>query len=249
MPGDQGRIPESREVACEFSLVVLCYRAEESLPAYIERVHRAMEAFECSWELVLVANYWSGTNDTTPEIVRDLASRWPRARAVIQPKEGGMGWDMRSGLEICAGSYLGVIDGDGQYPAADIARCLTRIRSGEGDLVKTYRIVRADGLYRRLLSDGYNLFFKLLFPRYRGLHDVNSKPKILTREAWRRLELQSDDWFIDAEIILQALSLGMEICEIPTEFRPLEHRPSFVRPGTVFEFIHHLVRFRLLGRV
>lgn len=240
---------EAGEGGCDFSLVVLCYRAEASLPAYIERIHRALEELDLDWEIVLVANYWPETGDTTPGIVRDLAARWPRTRTVVRPKKGGMGWDMRSGLEACGGRLLGVIDGDGQYPAADIARCLARIRSGDADLVKTYRVVRADGLYRRLLSEGYNMFFKLLFPAYRGLHDVNSKPKIVTRDAWRRLELRSDDWFIDAEIILRALALGLEIREIPTEFRPLEDRPSFVRPGTVLEFVRHLLRFRLLGRI
>ena len=212
-------------------------------------MHLALEAFDFAWEIVLVANYWQGTDDTTPEIVEGLAARWSRTRAVIHPKEGGMGWDMRSGLGVCEGRFLGVTDGDGQFPAVDIARCLTRIRAGDGDLVKTYRVLRADGLYRRLLSSGYNSVFKLLFPAYRGLHDVNSKPKILSREAWRRMDLRSDDWFIDAEMILQALSLGLDIHEIPTEFQPLEDRPSFVRPGTIFEFVHHLLRYRLLGRI
>jgi len=47
---------------------------------------------------VLVGNYIEGSDDETPQVVRELAERWPNVSAVVRPKEGMMGWDMRMGL-------------------------------------------------------------------------------------------------------------------------------------------------------
>src|SRR5438067_11815272 len=83
-------------------------------------------------------------------------------RSVVRPKEGMMGWDMRMGLDAARGTYIGVIDGDGQFPPESIIACLLKAELEQLDLTKTYRVLRDDGLYRRLISAVYNWLFKLL---------------------------------------------------------------------------------------
>ena len=116
-----------------------------------------------SWELVLVGNYIEGSDDETPRIVGELAARWPNMHAVIRPKEGMMGWDMRMGLDAAHGTYIGVIDGDEQFPTEAVVDCLLKAETEGLDLVKTYRVVRHDGLYRRFISAAFNTTFRLLF--------------------------------------------------------------------------------------
>jgi hypothetical protein len=77
---------------------------------------------------------------------------------------------------------------------------------------------------------------------------ASGKPKALTRDAYERLTLVSDDWFLDAELILAARRAGMKIGEIPVEFRASTARPSFVRPGAILEFARHMLSYRLRGR-
>ena len=84
-----------------------------------------------------------------------------------------------------------------------------------------------------------------LFPGL-AVRDVNAKPKILTRSAYERLALRSDDWFIDAEILIQARRLGFRIGEIETEFLGLTGRRSFISMAAVVEFLRNLWRYRLL---
>ena len=74
------------------------------------------------------------------------------------------------------------------------------------------------------------------------------KPKAFTRAALARLAMRSDDWFIDAELMLGALRAGMTIREVPVDFRRIETRASFVRLGAVSEFARHMVRERLSRR-
>jgi len=84
----------------------------------------------------------------------------------------------------------------------------------------------------------------LLFPSVNSI-DVNSKPKILTRECYESLELLSDDWFIDAEIMINIGKLGIPFFELPIEFEKLKDRKSFVKPGAIIEFIINLIKYRL----
>jgi glycosyltransferase involved in cell wall biosynthesis len=236
-----------RDSPCEVSAVVLCYRAGESIMAVIEPLYDLLNRSGISYELVLVANYWPHEPDDTPQVVRRFAAIHDKVKVLDEAKKGGMGWDMRSGLEAAKGDYLIVIDGDAQNPVQDVLRMYDLQRQTGADIAKGRRDNRADGLYRRLLSWGYNFLFRLLF-RTRGLWDINGKPKGLTREAYRRLNLESNDWFVDAEIVLSARRAGMKIVELPVVFLENKERSSFVRISSIWQFIVHMVRYRVLGR-
>lgn len=226
---------------------MLGYRAEGSLAPVLESLHAELEALGDPFELVIVANYHAGSDDRTPAVAEEFARSHPRARVVARAKEGGMGWDLRSGLDAATGRMLVVIDGDGQNPPGDVVRAYRALREGGYDVVKGRRVTRHDGIYRRILSAAYNVVFALFFGTW-GLWDINGKPKGMTREAYRRLDLRSDDWFLDAELVLAARRAGMRIGEIPVEFGAPTARRSFVRPGAIVEFARHMVRYRLRGR-
>jgi glycosyltransferase involved in cell wall biosynthesis len=232
------------EPQVEFSIAVLCYRAEEGIIPFVENLHKIMSLFRFEWELILVANFWQGSNDRTPEICQRLAERLPYVRVLAEPKQGAMGWDMRRGLDACRGKYIGVIDGDGQFPVEAIFSCFAKLKSASFDVVKTYRVERQDGLFRRFVSIAYNWLFHFLFRGSAMLRDVNSKPKIMTREAYKKMILRSDDWFIDAELILNCINLNLRIYEIPVEFHSLGARKSFVKPGAILEFLRHMIDYR-----
>jgi len=228
----------------DISIVILCYRTEDFAYKFTEEIVYLLEKENVDYELVLVGNYMPGSGDRTPDIVKELAAKYPRVIAVVKPKEGMMGWDMRQGLEAANGRYIAIIDGDGQMPCEDLLKIYKMIKAEGFDLCKTYRIRREDGIYRRLLSDIYNLIFSVIFYPNPG-RDVNSKPKIITRAVYDKLELTSDDWFIDAEIMIQAKRLGLKIGEIPTVFEKNIRRNSFVKIPTILEFIKNIIIYRV----
>ena len=228
----------------ELSVVVLCYRSEESITEFVNQLENELITVGIAFELILVANYNSGQEDHTPEIAKSLTNGKPHIKVVSKPKEGRMGWDMRSGFDEARGIYIAVIDGDGQMPVSDIPIVYELIKTGKYDLVKTFRIQRFDGFHRKFLSSAYNYLFRLLFNPSYPMNDVNSKPKIITKEALSGLTLVSNDWFTDAEIMIESLQNKLRICEVGTIFYKNERRRSFVDVRTIFEFVINLFYYR-----
>lgn len=232
--------------SADISVVILCYKAASSITEFVRDVRKLLEEQGLSYELVLVANYNAHEQDTdqTPRVVKELAKRDPRIVVVSKTKEGMMGWDLHSGLQAATGETIALIDGDGQMPAEDIIRIYDALRSGTYDCAKTYRVGRFDGWKRTVISKVYNALLKVFFPRM-SLRDVNSKPKIFTREAYARLTLRSTDWFADAEMMIQASYLGLHIIEVPTVFYENKHRRSFIRTSAIVQFLKNIVVYRL----
>lgn len=233
----------------DLSVIILCYGAEESIVPFSKLVKNEVAEVTDQYEIILVGNYFEGSSDKTPEIIRQIAKQDPVFKAISQPKEGMMGWDLRMGLTAASGDYLCFVDGDGQFPVETISRSYKMIRTSNAGLVKTYRTKRRDGLQRKLISSIYNLVFKLLFPRINA-SDINSKPKIFSREVYELLHLSHDDWFIDAEIMIKAARLNIKVKEFPIEFDKLESRSSFVNFSTILEFARNLIKYSVKsGRI
>ncbi len=229
----------------DLSVVVLGYQAGHGLKRFVRELIRFLDGATIDYQIVLVGNYWPGTGDLTPEIAEALARSHPRITTVTRAKKkGGMGWDLKTGLALASGRCIAFIDGDGQMPAYDVVRVYKKIRENRFDLVKTYREKRFDEAWRTFISYSYNLLFKILFPGLEAT-DINSKPKIFTQAFLKEITLTSDDWFVDAEIMIQARRLGVRMAQIPTVFRRNEKRASFVKFAAIFEFIKNLTIYRL----
>lgn len=231
----------------ELSVVILCYRSENSAFDFVQKVKNVLELNKIiNYELVLVGNYQPNTNDETPEVIKKIVADNSNIIAVTleKPKGGMMGWDMKSGLNMARGEYIAVIDGDGQMSADDLVKVYNKIKEENLDLVKTYRIKRGYNYWRKTISFVYNIIFKLLFPGL-NLRDINSKPKIIKKEILLLLELKENGWCIDAEIMIQARRLNFKTAEIPTDFLAIRRgRKSFVKFTAIFEFIKFLLYYR-----
>jgi len=228
----------------EISVVVLAYRSAGTITGFVDSLVESLENENLQWEIVLVGNYFEGKGDQTPEVINKIASQKAQIKVVTEVKKGMMGWDMKTGLQAATGKTLVVIDGDGQMPSGDVVRVYNLMKENELDLAKTYRVKRNDGSYRKLISIIYNILFKTMFPGIKAW-DMNSKPKIMKREFYEKINLESNGWFIDAEIMIFARRLDAKIGEIETVFHSIDTRPSFVKPLSILEFLFNLFVYRI----
>src|SRR5687768_7925134 len=90
----------------ELSAVVLCFMAGDEIRRVTAPLLEQLRASEVDFELVLVANRVPGNADPTSDVVERIGQENPEVVPVLRDKQGGMGWDMRSGFEAARGDIF-----------------------------------------------------------------------------------------------------------------------------------------------
>ena len=230
--------------APDLSLIVPCYNEEEIVEYTVNRLLDAFRSAGHDLEIVAVDN---GSADRTGEILDRMTTEDPAIRKVHVEVNEGYGLGVLTGIPVCSGRWAGIIPADGQVDAEDVVRLFEAADSSSGDvLAKVRRRFRMDGLFRKLVSVSYNLFFRALWPRIASL-DINGSPKILPREALQGMDLRSKDWILDPEIMVKAHAMGLRILEVNVFARMRGAGTSHVRASTCWGFFHRLVAMRVFG--
>ncbi len=224
----------------ELSLTLPFYNEEKNVRKVVQDLVAELEKVGIDYELVLVNN---GSTDRTGEIISLLAQDNPRLRTVTIEVNEGYGWGIINGLRENQGEYVGFSDGDGQIPPESIVQIFDKIRVDSLDICKAYRVVRDTSPIRKLVSKIFNFLFPIFF--HTPIGDINGKPKIMRRNVYELLDLNSKDWFIDAEIILKAQALGYKMGEVPVKFKKRQEGASSVRFRTILEFLSNMMKFKL----
>ena len=236
-----------RNKSIEVSVIVLCYKASNLIKTFLDDIIFEADKRSLKYEIILVVNYWANQNDPTPKMIKDYAKDAKNCVVISKEKEGHMGWDMRSGLEISQGNVIIVIDGDLQFNSNLVFKVYDELKYNNLDLCKTYRVEREDGIYRSVISKIFNFIFDLLFPasdKNKDFSDINSKPKAFTRHVYETMNLKSNDWFIDCEIMIFAREHNLKIGSMPIRFYKSD-RESFVKPVAIFEFLKNLINYKI----
>lgn len=224
------------------SLVIPLFNEADNVRSLAETLTSGLQGAGIDFELVLVDN---GSSDGTGRLLDELAASDPRVRKVDVPKNRGYGHGILTGLSAARGHRVAFMCGDLQVGEADVAKILGHAIEGDFDLVKATRVARHDGLKRRFFSMGLNVLVPLFF-RTLG-RDVNGTPKVLTRELYHALRLDSERWFIDAELMIKASTRkDLKFSEIPVVFHPRRGGRSTVRClRASLEFLSEMMRYRL----
>lgn len=223
------------------SLVIPCYNEERSIGYTIPRI---VEAFRQAGHVVDVVAVDNGSTDGTAAEIRRLGQEYPEIRLCTVPVNQGYGHGILQGLAMATAPWVGTIPADGQVDEEDVVRLYEAGDGAEGIvLAKVRRRFRMDGLTRKIVSIGYNLFFRALWPTLPSL-DINGSPKMFPRSLLPALELESTGWLLDAEILVKCHYLGVRILELNVFARMRGSGLSHVRAGTVWEFFTKILAFR-----
>jgi glycosyltransferase involved in cell wall biosynthesis len=232
---------QSYSNAPDLSLVVPCYNEVDVIRNTAMRLIREFEQRDINLELILVDN---GSMDDTGEIIdRMVLEGMPIVKATVEVNEG-YGNGILQGLKYCQGDYVGFICADGQVEAHDVVKVYEIAANAKSPyLVKVRRRFRMDGLVRKIVSINFNLLITVLFGGL-GSIDINGNPKIFPSSFLKPMDLQSRDWFLDAEVMIKAKRLGLKVFELNVIAQMREGGKSNVRTSTVKEFINNLVKYR-----
>lgn len=235
-------IIESSGVVPALSLVMPCYNEEGCLEFTVPPLVETFSEAGVSLQIVLVDN---GSTDRTSEVIDRLIARGlPITKAVV-PVNRGQGLGFLTGFAVSHGRYIGYICADGQVAAKDVLVTYRALQNATvPTLAKVRRLYRPDSWVRKVVSICFNAIMKVLFIGMPCL-DVNGNPKIMPANILRLMELSSEDWFLEAEVMLKARHLGLPVIEINAKGKPRAGGYSHVRFATILEFIRNIISYRI----
>lgn len=192
---------------------------------YLERaVNAATEISEelmaagtiSDYEVVIVDD---ASTDATPRLADEMSAANRRVKVVHHPVNRKLGGSMKSGFEASSGDIVLYTDADLPFDMRELHKALRLMHQYEADVVAAYRFDRTgEGYVRVIYSFFYNLLVRVLFGcRFR---DVNFAFKLVRRRVLDRITLQSEGSFIDAELMVSAKKMGMEVVQFGVDYFP-----------------------------
>jgi len=155
----------------------------------------------------------------------------------------GYGGGILRGLRDAPGAVLGWVHADGQASPQDIVNLYRKMHETGCELAKAVRVVRHESPWRIFQSGIYHRIFQLLF--WTPYRDINGTPRLLTRQAYVKLNLQSHDWFLEPEFVIKALRLKMPICEVETVWNSRRSGSTRAHILTGLEFLKNMILYRI----
>lgn len=236
--GDRGQRP----VPASLSVVIPFYNEEPNVEAVIAEIGDALRDASISYELICVD---SASTDATPRILSRLAADAGHIR-IVSVERKGYGLAVLRGLQAASKDWITVVSGDGQTDPIDILKAYAVMAITGADLVKPRRFSRDDGLLRRFISFACSVIMKLVF-RLPGW-DFMGPPKVIRRSLVDQMCLESEDRFIDTELLLKAKELGVRMEEVGVTYRRRAGGVGKVGVSTIFEYLVNIVKWRLSYR-
>lgn len=169
----------------------------------------AARALTEEYEIIIVND---GSQDQTALILTELQKYLPRLRVITHPRNLGYGAALRSGFSAATRDWVFYTDGDAQYNPLEMSILAEALRPGV-DWVNGYKISRNDPLIRIVLGAVYNWGVKLAF----GLRprDVDCDFRLLRREIFAKIHLESETGSICVEMIKKMQDAGFTFAEVP----------------------------------
>jgi len=139
----------------ELSVIIPVYNSELILPELYRRLVKALEPAVASFEIVAVVD---GCRDGSYRVIRELADKDPRVKAIELSRNFGHQAAITAGLAAASGELVAIIDDDLEDPPEVLAQFIGKIREGY-DVVYGVRRGRKRSFFHRL---GYSAFYRVL---------------------------------------------------------------------------------------
>ncbi|MFN0025673.1 MAG: glycosyltransferase family 2 protein [Acidimicrobiales bacterium] len=198
----------------DISVVMPCLNEADSIERCIEWAWEGIKRSGLTGEVVVSDN---GSTDGSPEIAERAG-----ARVVHQPRRG-YGNAYRHGFANARGRMIVMADSDGTYDLRRLDELVALLDEGydyvlgsrfggeilPGAMPWLHRYVGNPVLTRML-----NLFFAY------NSSDAHSGMRAFTRDAYQRMELDSEGMEFASEIVIKAARKNLRVAEVPIIYHP-----------------------------
>lgn len=220
------------------TIVLPAYNEQDNIQQAVRAATRAAAGLVAEHEIVVVDD---GSRDATPERLRALeAELGGRLRVLRHTVNRGYGAALRAGFAAARGDLVFYTDSDNQFDLGQLGSALPLM--ADHDAVLGYRLHRRDPFTRICTSAVFNRLTCLVLGM--RVRDLNCSFKLVRREILQALPLESDDFFIDAELVARLHRAGGCYTQMPVRHFPRTAGRSSVRASDVPRTLRSLARMR-----
>ncbi|MGS0687169.1 glycosyltransferase family 2 protein [Nakamurella sp. GG22] len=198
----------------KLSIVMPVYNEIATLESAVKRVLNV--DYPVEMELVIVDD---GSTDGT----RSLYSQWvDEPRVIIHEKlaNGGKGSAIKKGAELANGDYLIMCDADLEYAPEEIPSLVMPIIEEQATVVYGTRTFGSHNAYSYLYvlgNRGVTTAANILFNCY--ISDLETCFKLMPLKLYRKMNIRSDGFGMEAEITGKLLRSGYRPYEVPISYK------------------------------
>lgn len=224
------------------SVIVPVYNEKDNIHDSIILINNFMRLHFMDYEILMIE---SGSNDGSYELCDIVAKTDSHIRIIHEGAKNGFGAALKLGHRHAAKDIVWLVTLDMPFSLDVILKAIPLLANN--DAVLSYRSKDNRALGRRIQSWGYNFIIKILL----GLRvkHVNSGFKIFKRDIIRNMDIVSNGWFIDAEILYNLKKNNCCYAEIPVELINRRVGASSVGRFAFFSVIKELLNFMKIQKI
>ena len=221
------------------SIILPAYNEEANIWSVLNDAISYLKTLKDPWEIIVIDD---GSKDDTGKIAADFSRRYRRIRVLTHERNQGYGQSLKEGFTEAFYDYVFFTDADRQFDLKALGILWPLAKTGVIDLVIGYRLNRKDPFLRKLLSRGYNLWADWLFGL--DVKDIDCAFKIFKKEIFKKIKIESRNFFVNTEILAKARVLNYKILEVGVPHFPRKAGKSTVSLKYVPLTIREMIRIK-----
>ena len=219
------------------SVVIPVYNEIELVDPSVRAVSTFLTDNGLDHEIIIIE---SGSGDGSDIACDLLAASLPTLKVIHESQRNGMGAALRKGYAAAKNELVWLVTVDMPFSLDTLFVALPLI--DECDCVLSYRSEDNRSLFRKVQSWSYNLLVKSLLGL--PMRTINSAFKLYRRTLLTDLNLVSNGWFIDTEVLYWVAHGGYRYREIPVTLQDRTAGKSKVGLSDIVRTLRELIRFK-----
>ncbi len=212
----------------QVSVIVPMFNEEATVGNVLARLTIVLQKTGLKHEIIVVDDF---SVDGSVEVAKKH-----KVSVYELPRHMGKGFAVRSGFSKAKGNIIVTIDSDGSHRPEELPLLLRAATQGEADLVIGSRFLPSTSVTRRRGQVGNrkagNRFFNILIDllTQKSLSDSQSGYRVMTAQVLDSVNLKSDTYEIESEMLVKTLRRGFRVLEVPISFEQRTHGTTGIDP-------------------